>query len=70
MQTTLIETIARHYPKKDKAAQIIAAIETVIGHAQSQLEDLQSGVDQGLYEPGENRADIKELESALELLDA
>ena len=68
MNNTLIDTIARHYPGKNAAAAIIEAIEIVLGHAESQLEDLESGVDQGLYEEDENRADITALQNALELL--
>lgn len=70
MNATLTDIIARHYPSKDEAAKVIAAIETVIGHAESQLEDLESGVEQGLYEEGDNREDIEQLRNALELLDA
>lgn len=69
MNATLTGIIARHYPGKQEAAAIIAAIETVLGHAESQLEDLESGVEQGLYEEGENRSDIEQLREALELLD-
>lgn len=49
-------------PERDNALQI------VLGHAGAQLEDLESGVEQGLYEEGENRTDIEALRNAIAVL--
>lgn len=69
MDAMLIATIARHYPVKGHAERIIAALELVTGCAAAHLEDLMSGVEEGLYDEADNRDRIDTLRRAINTLE-